>query len=408
MYEAILAVTILMSIGFGLVIMNSFCILKPDEGVEVYLIGTHRRTYLPSDFRSNLADPDPEKKDQRTIDQIKYDNLNIKSGLILGLDIVFALWPIWKMYKFSTSGTKIQIHAGDIFTKGTDAHPRVELHADPVLTLRFLTVREVIRGIGLFSMASLEEMCDIGAKESHIYYRDTRLALHLREQIQELFLEALRQSAASFVWSSNNPDKEDSDERALEREIGSSKKLWEALLMHTLASSESLIAQGKILNRPSTMPDPPKLNQEKWWEWLEGLKITDFFGSTILSADINITGLDLAAQVEGASAAQNAINTQFVKQQEARGAISIGSAAADVTKLQGTADASRITAIGNAQREVAEKMLALKGVDANTVLLGQMVGEKVNKVNINGFGDGLTQTIAKAFGGKKDDGNTTD
>ncbi len=376
----------IIGLAIAFVLMNWFALLKPDEGVEVYLFGTHWATYLPNDFKKGLGSEEAKK----------YTDLKIRTGWFI--DLIIVIWPFWQMYKFSTSGTKIQIHAGDIFTKGTELHPRVELHADPVFLIRFLTIREVIRGIGLFSMVNLEKMCPIGKEGTDVYYKDTLLAFHVREQIQELFLEALRQAAGRFIWSSNNPGS------GTEREIATLKNSWEILTLYILASPESLIAQARILTRDNL---PPAIidalegdDEEEFFAALKKLKPKNLFGTTIVSVDINITGLDLAAQVANASDAQNAINKQFIKQQEAQGNKSIGFAAAEVTERQGQADAVRITAVGEAQRKVAEEMAKMRGVDPNTVLLGQMVGEHVQNINVTGIGEGITEAVIKALKGK--------
>lgn len=384
------AIGVFVAFVVAIMLANSFRLLKPDEAAEIYLFGSHVCTQYPWDFRQSLT------SDQQAV----FDSIVNKR--IWWLDIVFALYPFQQIIKFSTSGTKAQFHAADIFTKGDELFPRVELHADPVFTPRFFTIRWVIRGIGLPSVSNLEHMCTIGEKGDHIHYKDTVLASLFREQVQDLFLEGLRQAASAFIWSSNTPSKMRSGKTTAttvnhsEREIVSSKGLWEKLTLFILASPESLFAQARILKRPTL---PAWKTTDELLLVLEKMEVKDFY-DMVASVDINITGLDLAAESENASPAQKAVNQQFIKMQEAKGEKSIGVAKAEVTERQAQADAVRIKAVGNAQLEVAKKMAAQPGVDPNAVLLGQMVGENVKDINVTGIGASLTETLANALKGK--------
>ena len=372
----------------ALVVVNSIAFLKPDEAAEIYLIGTHLFTQVPAGLRERLDN------DQKAL----YDALpRVWRGPLFYLDIVFGLWPLITITKFPTSPIRLQAHAAGVFSKGTKKCPRVNLHADPILFPRFLSIRDIIPGIGFFSTRGLHQECDIGEKGKHGYYREARLALQLLRQIKPVFLESFRTASNAFVWCQNEVP-------LGERDINAYKPTLEKFLLWILSTKESMLVAGKILRRPPAAiltPQQPNEELEEFLQRLDALPdLTVFWGTGVLSVDININDLDMASLSPDASDAQKAVNAQFVKQQEAAGTRMQGFAEADVTAKKGDAQAHVITATGEAQLEVAKKMAA-GGVDPNVALLGQMVGEKVGNVNLTGFGQSLVETVTNALGTKK-------
>lgn len=364
---------------FGtLIVLNSIKIMGPTDGIELFLFGEHRTTFNPRKFKESL----------NLEQQAKYVAAEIKTAPLL--DIVIGLWPFWRLVRYPTSPTKSQLHASGIFTKGTKEFPRVKVHAKPSFAVRFLTIRNAILGAGVLRTNDLTTLCPI--KGDQIEYEDTRLALGLREASKELFRESLRQSAAQFVWTNGAT-------HGSEKELASSKRIWELLTLYGMAAPESVMAQSKILKRPAKITVLPEVDHAQFMVQLASCEVKDFLGDDVLTIDINISELDLAPEVTGASEAQRAVNNHYVGIQTAAASQAIGFAEAevekkkgmnkaDVTERQGAADASAATALQN----------SLKGADPGAVAALLLL--KNQQVTFIPVGGSLSE-ILHNLGGKK-------
>lgn len=357
----------------GLMIIKSVKILDIDHGIEVYQFAQHWYTYIPRGFMDEL-----EQQELERVVIIK----RVRQAWFF--DVVFWLWPIWRMKRFNTSGTTLIIHANDVFTKGTADLARVELHINSVITLRVLTVRYILNAFGIPKVDDLTKKCRIQDETGVVDYEDTRLMGFMRRKVQDNARDSVRRAAASFVWDSNH---ESSLQGQLE--IVRDRHKFELATLFELAARESLLGQSNLLVRPVGLEH---ITTEEFLEKVQqGQVLPDlqkFFGKGVISIDINIPDLDLAPEIEGASEAQKAVNRQFVAKQEAAGAKSMGFAQAEI-----------ITRQGEAKANAAEAMLKkLPEVDQNTVLAGQILeGKNTTMIPV---GTSLTDILKTVIGGK--------
>lgn len=373
-------VIVVVSILATLMLLRSFKILRPDDGIEVYQFGKHVGTYCPREFLASLTAN--EEGSATASQQEKYRQLGIKTS---PFDIVFALWPIWTMVRFPTSPVKISLHASDVFTKGTEKLPRVEIGATPAVSIRFLSIRNVILGVGLRDETDLTKKCKITGSGG-VNYFDTALAQGIREQTKDAIREGLRKTASEFVWNHGS-----SPNSIEEKEIVTTKRLWELMTLYELAAPESVLAQSKILKRP---PGCNSLAQ------VEKLTVESFLGSDVLTLDINISQLDLAGDEPTASAAQKAVNQQFVAMQNAAGTKAQGTAEAEVIRSKGAAGADVIRLEGEANANAAKNLQdSLQGADPGTIAgLLLLKGQQNTFIPVGGS----IPEILKSIGGKKE------
>ncbi len=372
-------VIVVVSILATLMLLRSFKILRPDDGIEVYQFGKHVGTYCPREFLASLTAN--EEGSAITSQREKYRQLGIKTS---PFDIVFALWPIWTMVRFPTSPVKISLHASDVFTKGTEKLPRVEIGATPAVSIRFLSIRNVILGVGLRNETDLTKKCQIKGSGG-IDYFDTALAQGIREQTKDAIREGLRKGASEFVWDHG------SSPNSNEKEIVTSKRLWELMTLFELAAPESVLAQSRILKRPNSCSTISQV---------EGLTVESFLGSDVLTLDINISQLDLAGDEPTASAAQKAVNQQFVAMQNAAGTRAQGTAEAEVIRSKGAAGADVIRLEGEANANAAKNLQdSLQGADPGTIAgLLLLKGQQNTFIPVGGS----IPEILKSIGGKKE------
>ncbi len=372
-------VIVVASILATLMLLRSFKILRPDDGIEVYQFGKHVGTYCPREFFASLTAN--EEGSATASQQEKYRQLGIKTS---PFDIVFALWPIWTMVRFPTSPVKISLHASDVFTKGTEKLPRVEIGATPAVSIRFLSIRNVILGVGLRDETDLTKKCQI-IGSGGINYFDTALAQGIREQTKDAIREGLRKGASEFFWDHG------SSTNSNEKEIVTSKRLWELMTLFELAAQESVLAQSRILKRPNNCSTISQV---------EGLTVGSFLGSDVLTLDINISQLDLAGDEPTASAAQKAVNQQFVAMQNAAGTKAQGNAEAEVIRSKGAAGADVIRLEGEANANAAKNLQdSLQGADPGTIAGLLLLKDQQNTFIPVG---GSIPEILKSIGGKKE------
>ncbi len=349
-----LTVVLLTIVGF-----NSITTLEANEGAEVLLFGTITKTHLSGTALESFIKP---KRDQKTL--FKCRKLGIRRGFG-ETDFVVALWPFYRIMKFPTTGNKVFLHAGKVFTDGSKGIHRVALEADPTFMVSFLTLRHFITRVETsrkdwknLGMADLLTPCTIGEDEAHAY-EGSRLAKILSEEIEELFLEALRKAASYFDWGGKN-------------DIVKKKRELEMAVMFELGEKNSTTERAGIVKRP-TKDGGAEFNDYKQC-WDAGKTLADFVGDDVFSVDVNIEGINLSRVAENASEAEKAVNTPYIGRQE-------GLNLKEKVALEGEGKAKALQAI---QKKMGT-------ADPNVVLVMETIGKSgIQPIVIGG---GLVDTV---------------
>ncbi|MEO6077751.1 MAG: hypothetical protein ABIP54_03120 [Candidatus Andersenbacteria bacterium] len=338
------------------------------QGIDVYQMGMHWKTYWPRNACKSLT----ETQLARYRDITKTTGLVVHEGWY---DIVFWLWPIFTMRKFPLPASTAIIPASDVFTKGTKAVYRVELQAEPSITLRFISLRDLQQGsMGLPRNTDLLESCTIEIGENS--HESNRLGEWIQTRIRRQFLDAFRQAAASFVWDDEGVTNDS------ENDIAGERKLLETLTLWLLATEESILGGSKVLKRPDGLNE----NSDTFLKELLQKKPSDFYGDLAIQADINLADMDLALEPETASTAQKAVNAPYVGRQTARANKELGTADADIIRLKGTSKA-----------DAAKALQTAINVDPATNAALQLLAE--GKVKFVTLGSNITDALGN-FGKK--------
>lgn len=367
--------SIAIGLGIAFILFKSFCLLWAGEGAEVYQWGKHCYTYHPRGFRESLDDFQKAELDKTP---------NCK---VAWYDIVFYLWPFYSIEKFRTSENPLEIHASDVFTRGTKKLPRIELHTAAVMMVRVFTIRYIIQAFGR-PRANLVDSCHISDRDNHVTFQGTGLSKYLYPFIQDNGRDSLRRAASAFVWDSNH------ERSGNDLEIVFNRRGFELATLYELAAPESSFGQAELLKQPGEFRNATE--EEFLGLLLEGEKdsgssIRRFFGKGVLSVDINIPGLDIAPESPDASEGQKAVNVQWIAKQKAAGERATGFAEAEVIAQKGKANASAAAAIKR----------RLPNVDDNTIMAGQILQDNENvTLQPVGLGTSLTDLFKKVIGGK--------
>src|SRR3989344_162396 len=309
---------ILVGLFGALVVWNSFALLDVDKGAEVYQSAQHWFTYHPRGFKKSLEPS--ERARLKKVPRIR---------VAWFLDIVFWLWPIWRIKIFNTSGDGLEIRATDVFTNGTEKNPRTELALEAIISPRVATIRHILNAFGIPRWRNLSAPCTVKDKTGY-EYQSNRLIELMHRKVQGNARDSIRRAAGLFVWDQNH-------ERGLrEPEIVHDRRTLELVTLYELGARESFMGQARLLVQPDELV---KLNEAEFIAELmkPTFDVETFFGKGVIAVDANYPGLDMSAEAERASDAKKAVNAQFVAQQKARGERLTGFAQAEVIREQGHA-----------------------------------------------------------------------
>jgi hypothetical protein len=380
------------ALSFALVLWTykSVFFLRPNHALEVYLVGgNHFGTYFARSLRETLT-----SQQQR-----KFDRLSRKRFGRTSLNIIILPWPLFFVVRFTTTNNKVMLHAGDIYTKTVEGfYYRVNLHADPTMWVRFLTLRHMMPAIEKSTLVpmwnvrlfiDLTKACDIPiyglsptpaeqteVRDQHTRhtYKDTYLALILMHTVQEAFLEALRKAASYFTW--------DGDE-----DIAKDKPLIGFMILYIMATDEGVLPQAKVLERPYQFRHIPSSDLKNRLKRLsEGNALrrpqftpNDLTGASVLSVEVVVEGLTFAKFADDTPDAAKAVNAPFVAAQDRR------------------SEAER----GRGRAAAAKAIRDELGVDPDVALIAERIDKDV-PLSVNMLGGDLQQFLQRLTGKKGD------
>lgn len=362
-----IAYSCLIGILVVIVLYKSIWFIGPDQSLDVFLIGTHRATFANGSLRDSLGGNNGDINPQ----QVRYDALQIQKGLG-GFDVVFALWPIWRVYRFSTTGGEVLLHASNIYTRSGTKTSRVMLEADPNLNLRFFTLRWFIKAIRTkMPGLDLTETSIVHEGDEEHSYEDTLLSNILTKELEAIILEAVRKAAAFYTWEGTD-------------DIIVNKKGLEMATLFELAEPGSILEQAKIFIRPDDVANLVS-TQKNFLSELKRLATggpTDFYGPSIISGDFNIEQLRFARKEEGASEAELRLNDPLLGVLE-------GERLSNAADGEAAAIRKRGFATAKAERTRRDAL----GVPGEVILITDKLGE----VKITSIGDTIIDAVTKTF-----------